>query len=302
MKKVFLHLGAHKTATTFIQQNLDASRAAFEAQGWTVVHFHDEQPKIHKAFRAMRANKRLKPAVRVELEGYFGRLKASPSNIMFTCEGMLGSARNFRPAGLYPQRAEAAKLLRSFFAGCEVTVGFALRDFADFLESAYLYLVGMEGHTGDFEDFIGKLEPDNITWLGLVEDLCKVFGEQNVRLWTYEDFRKDSTASYLKVMQSAGLDLSKLNIPIPQPVNVSISAETVPAQLLWNRTLGRGKESSQRTRHQKAQEMSMVLAQLPLANRGRLMSSDLRAVFDAKYAEELKTIHERWPALMLSLP
>jgi hypothetical protein len=300
MKKVFLHLGAHKTATTFIQKNLAASRAMFDAQGWTVVHFHEEQPKLHRIFRALRKGQRLHARARVE--SYFEQLKTSPQNIMFTCEGMLGSPRNLGPAGLYPDRVAAAKLLREFFTGCDVTLGFALRNFADFLESIYCYLVGMEGYSESFEDFIADVDPKDITWLGLAEDLCELFGAGNVRLWTFEEFRKNSTSSYMKLMDVAGINSSRLSIPIPQPVNVSISAAVVPVQLLWNKVIGRGHKSVRGPRKRQARKMSAALARLPLAERGQLMSQGLRAALDAKYADDLDAIRERWPSLMIPLP
>ena len=301
MSKIFLHLGAHKTATTFIQENLAASRKALKQQNCKVVWLGRDHPKVDDAFRDLRTGESENKKNAKLVERFFARLREIPLDVFFTSERPIGQLNLLASNGvLYPNIAENMRRLKEGFEGREITVGFAVRNLADFIESSYTFLVG-RGATTSFADYLSSIHTDRLSWTPVIEELASTFDEKNLRIWKYEDFKKSPLASLRKIIEAAGLDVSKLPPAVTDPANVSIPRQTIPIALEWNKLVREAKIDA-RARKSLLRQMRTVLAEAPASSTVvSLMSDAMRAELTARYENEMKAVFARWPCCKLAV-
>lgn len=300
MSKAFLHLGAHKTATTFIQANLVANRPVFEARGWRVIHFQKEAPRIYREVKKFRKGGALTAKQEAEFNAYFRQLREDKHNIFFSSEVMLGQMSLKRAGTIYPHLKTTVARLKSNFAGRDVKIGFCVRDFAEYVESSYNWLVG-NGSPSTFEDYVQNITPEGLSWSHVVGGLTEAFGEQNVSIWTYEDFKKDSATSLMKILRLAGLDPAGFEVAVSEPRNVSRPPDVVDLLQRWNAIL-RTRKMPEAKREIFRKRLLGLLAKVPRGDdTSRLLDEAQRERFGARYQEELATIRKNWPNVLIDI-
>lgn len=302
MSKVFLHLGAHKTATTFIQDNFIANRAALEQQGWKLLHPESDNPIVRKCFIEMRKDNLLLPEQEQYLDEFFAGIRKGDENFFLSSEAILGAMSVRGQGRIYPNHAAALEKILGQLNGKDIAIGFCIRDFSDYLESSYSWLV-MRGATYDFETYSKNVTVERMSWLPIIENMIETLGEDRVHIWTYEDFRENPAVSVTAIMDAATIDSSRLEIAVKEPRNVSAPPDTVALAMMWNRVLKIRKKMPKNRKHALRMEMQKLLAK---SNRPssmkRPLSKELRAELGAHYQNELGLMRQRWPKAMLSLP
>jgi hypothetical protein len=303
MSKVFLHLGAHKTATTFIQANLVANRGAFAKQGWRPVYFTRENPEVIEQIKILRKGRAIEKDAQKMIDDCFAELRNDPKNLFLSSETIIGSMNIKDTKGvIYPHRMRMLNLLRDGFRGRDITVGFSVRNLADFVESSYCFLVAMHAATYSFDQYIKNTVTENLSWIRVIESIIEVFGEENIRLWEYEDFRKDSVQSFKELARIAGLDPKGVSVPKLNPRNVSIATGAAPIQLAFNRLMKKDPSIGPNKRENLMIEMRDVLLKVRPEQREPLLSPEKREAFTAQYNKELAIIRERWGKYLIPLP
>jgi hypothetical protein len=298
LSKAFLHLGAHKTATTFIQANLVANRPAFEQRGWRVIYFQKEAPAAYQQIKKFRNGQDLDATANAEIDNYFREVRADTRNIFFSSEVVLGPMSMMRTGTIYPHIKATAARLKANFAGRDVKIGFCIRDFAGYIESSYNWLVG-NGSADTFESYIGNITPEGVSWAHVVDGLTEAFGERNVSIWTYEDFKKDSAAAFLEIIRLAGLDPAGFELLVPIPKNVSRSADVVDLLQRWNAVL-RERRMPAAERAEFRKRFLTLVSKVPRSDKSpSLLKPAQRERFSARYQEELATIRRKWPEILI---
>lgn len=182
-----IHLGAHKTASTHLQQALRARRAALDAAG--VVYLGPAE--LRKGPLALGAVARgdgaavegqLRRALHVHLQ-LGRRLLLSDENLL----GPLLPQGHLPVEQLYPQaEARLSRILRA--AGQEAaTVFLALRDPAGFLVSSYSQRL-MSGRLLPFQDFLAGRDLAQVRWSELVARLAALPKVARMVIWRFEDY------------------------------------------------------------------------------------------------------------------
>lgn len=300
MLKTFIHLGAHKTATTFTQQNLVASRPAFEAQGWKALWLQRDRPDIYQSVGRVREGKARGNDIEL-VDRYFEDIRTEPANVFLSTETTLGAMNISASQGvIYPHSREMMQMLKTKLEGREIRVAYCIRNFADFVESSYSFLV-MKGTPSRFGKFYEKVNIKNLSWLKIIDELADVFGKENMYIWTYEDFKRNSTAYFLRLLDVAGLDVSGLSAPIRNPRNISISPEATRIAVRWNTLIKTTKDVSKEEREKLTRDMMKLLAKLNPVDGKELLNSEQRAQLKSAYAEELATIQSKYADSMLKL-
>jgi len=224
--RIVLHLGAHKTASTHLQQALRRSRPALAAAGIVALVPDDlrkdglrlqdwlgltgEDPAHEQALRAAFA----RPARRLVL---------SEENL----PGMVPGPALGAEGCLYPQAgARLAKLARVLPAGARVTLALALREGAGFLASCHVQGL-MAGRLAPYAQVFGGIDPAALDWAGLAARLLAARPEAELVVWNFADWPAiaPAVARALLGAGAPGLDWPRA------PAHPGLSAPAVAALL-----------------------------------------------------------------------
>lgn len=185
-----IHLGAHKTATTHIQNCLTRHAPRLRQAGIAYI-----------GPRELRDGTLELPGALEQGVGGFGRRRAfrralaahagAAGRILISEENILGVAhdpRMIRECRFYPRgHVRVSRLLRTI--GAEgATLFLALRDPASYLVSAYSQRL-FSGRVESFEEFIDGADPVRMRWSDLVARLLEAQPGVRLVVWCYEELR-----------------------------------------------------------------------------------------------------------------
>ncbi len=190
---VIAHIGAHKTATSLIQQQFKWKKEYYAKKGIHVVTRDDVGRHI----------------------GWGGKLVDNPGNLnaflkegfstskqktfAFSYEDTLGRPFGKEP-GLYPDHKKIVPYLREALDGFNSRIAVVIRPQWDFLESYYLQRVH-EGYFLTFNQFLRDIDLDQIWWEPLVENLRYNFGRKNVVIMNFDSIKKGQRAFLAEFLQ-----------------------------------------------------------------------------------------------------
>ncbi|MFC7702970.1 hypothetical protein ACFQXB_02035 [Plastorhodobacter daqingensis] len=188
--RVVLHVGAHKTATTHLQQSIDAHAAALAADG-----------VLFLGPRALRRDDDLPLQRILNWPGPLGPLRAvvapgfaamcrTRRHVFLSEENMLGFAYGdgqIRDDMLYPDATHRLRKVLTALDLRDTEVLLAVRDPAYLLVSAY----GQRLLVGDFlpfDVFAAGVDVASLRWSDLVARLLPIARIGSVTIWRYEDY------------------------------------------------------------------------------------------------------------------
>jgi hypothetical protein len=300
MSKIFIHLGAHKTATTFVQRNLAANADVFEKQGWKLIWFQVDYRKARQFFVKLRGNKKLKPRQEKLLDTAFQQIQNDPGDIILTYEGFLGSS-SMQQGKLYASRAVAINILKEKFSGRDIKIGFCIRNFSDYIESTYNYRVSVGQTKASFARYIKSVSVRKLSWFRIIENLSDAFGAENLVLWTYEDFKKDSATAFSKIVQAAGIDAAEIATIPANPQLVSLTPAQTRALKSWHDTIRTELTLSPGEEKTLKAKLHALLEELPRYSETEgHFEPKRRKILTDHYKKDLAAIRERWGNQMLN--
>ncbi|MEM7702005.1 MAG: hypothetical protein AAF251_08730 [Pseudomonadota bacterium] len=192
-----IHVGAHKTATTYIQDTLALNQAASAAAGtaiWTRGQF---RPALAAAITAQRKKQRtsralFKPYLRKRCKESVHALRAffeADCDVTISEENLLGYPRDSFSGTIYPRAAQTLNLLRPALEGQRVEIYLALRSYPAFISSLYGEALQHGDHT-PIEGFKRMHRSADGLWPRVVETLSGAFPGSPITVWRYEDFAR----------------------------------------------------------------------------------------------------------------
>jgi hypothetical protein len=293
---LFLHLGAYKTATTFIQYNLIANRDWLEDEGWRFVYLRKDWPEVYRALVKLRHGE--DEAAAAKLSGFLNTVSTRKKSSIISSEAMLGPMSMMATGEIYAGYARMIARLREGVSG-DVRIGFCVREYASYIESTYNWLVS-EGRTDSFADYVANLRLARVSWVNVAEALVDAFGAGNVHFWTYEDFKLSPKAHIAKLLNVAGVaPRGRLKLPQTKPRNVSYSPDGLVAAMALNQSIAaRGDTIDKKEAAQLRQDLRKNLAQTMPAvenNRSSLLVTGMRAALTQKYEDDLAEMRRRFP-------
>ncbi len=206
--KIHLHLGAHKTATTFVQSQLFDNRAGLAASHIGIVGIWVLRKRFTRLFEALSwLDPFWAPLTRMLLRARLNSILAEHhhrSLVILSDENLAGLiAGNYRRGGLYPAIGQRMRKLKSILSDHEVKVFFSIRPYPDYLISSYLQLAA-RGRAPSFEQFMARFPASMRGWSEVVSALVAVMGKENVTICTYDWFRQDPSR-LLRLLAPDGL-------------------------------------------------------------------------------------------------
>jgi hypothetical protein len=186
-----LHLGVHKTGSTFLQRVFLESLSGNNFEDTVYIPLADMRRRVTPA--VLRAAKGVAGLGRGGLRDCRQLLITSlegAGSIVLSDENLLGSLYCFsRDKGLYPGAPENLRALINLFEGnIDVVIYLSVRNYSSWLESAYLQFLKKRKKLVAFKEFIELASVDSMSWYALVRRLSAAAPAARVVLWRYEDF------------------------------------------------------------------------------------------------------------------
>jgi hypothetical protein len=193
--KIHVHLGVHKTATTFIQSQLHDNRPLLTsgqigfAGIWAIrkrfTRPFDRLSWIDAIWRPL-----TRPYLARKLHAILGAQKKAKTFIL-SDENLLGliSANDWF-GRLYPNAGVRVAILDSLLKGHDVRYFMAIRRYPDYLASSWMQLAA-RGKAPSFEKYRAKFGPEKHGWAELVADIARACGPDRLTVWTYDWFDDD---------------------------------------------------------------------------------------------------------------
>jgi hypothetical protein len=191
---IHLHLGAHKTATTYIQAQLHHNARTLAADGVAYVPMRE--------FRSWRRS-----LLR------FGARFSGPPHIKFdrrlrlwnperreTCiisdENVIGTCGDIVSSGtLYPKLRPKLSVVAGMLSGHPVRLFLSIRCYASFYAAAYCEALRY-GTGCSAETFKQRLDPELRRWRDVLADIAELFPASPIVVWPYESFRQSETGIF----------------------------------------------------------------------------------------------------------
>jgi hypothetical protein len=206
--RVHIHLGTHKTATTFIQNWLSQHQALLMANQIATIPLNMLRGQFTPTFWGfVYGQAAWSPALAQQLRAIIdANIVAAGFDLQATRllilsdENLLGSLSTLTNKGLlYPDLATRMARLAAVFEGCVIQPFLALRSYSEFYPSAYAETL-RAGHIKPFAEYMDGLDLTGNSWLGVVDAVESVFG--SVALWPYELFRDNATTVLSALLQT----------------------------------------------------------------------------------------------------
>jgi hypothetical protein len=179
---VVLHLGAHKTASTHLQQALKRARPEMATRVLVPDDLRKDGLRLQDWLHPGVQDAAHEGALRAAFAGA-GRLVISEENILGQVPGVF-----HRGAGpLYPRAGERLQKLARVLPPGPVTLALALREGTGFLASCYSQAL-MAGRVAPYGVLFGALDPVEPGWDGLVDALMAALPGATVVIWDHADW------------------------------------------------------------------------------------------------------------------
>jgi sulfotransferase family protein len=220
---VYLHLGAHKTGTKYQQAWLAANREFLAAQGSRFVPGRRIQADVRR-WRWNPSRENIPPS----LPKLFTELtNLRRRSCVLSWEGMLGPMDLKATRTIYPHSRVILEVLHDQLRDSNTKVAYAVRDYGDWVESSYKWMVRLN-RSYTFEEYMEGVELDALTWVTTVTAMRELFGAENVLVWSHEAYRRDSATGdeeLLRFLYGADADLSKVKRLDSEERNTSPNAK-----------------------------------------------------------------------------
>lgn len=214
-----IHVGAHKTATTHLQETLTAVRPALAEQGLDFI-----PNQLVRAGALAPTLWRRRPITRVPIlgpvrmreaiEATVEPLRIGPDIVVLSEENILGVPHQVIGKAFYPQAAQSVARLASLALRAELVLFLSIRSYDTLLPSAYVEsLKHAPPPPGGFEAVKPRLLAQPPSWFELVSRLRDAAPGVPLRIWRQEDYRANAQAIMETVCGRALGELPDLSDP-----------------------------------------------------------------------------------------
>jgi hypothetical protein len=225
-----LHLGAHRTGSTALQQTLHRGRADCAAEGieyWgpKVMRGRNLKSYTTNARRAAETPEfaaRARAAV-AEVEGAVNALRASGRrHLVVSEENMIGSMEwNFRAGKLYPNVHRNLTAYRALFPLRPSRIFIAIRDYASYWASSYSQCQ-LYGDMPKFDTARLATAPSERGWVEVLGEIAEVFPDARIVTWRYSS---DPAVLGGALAEMLGPELARKLPMAPETTNASLTVK-----------------------------------------------------------------------------
>ena len=252
MKQWRIHIGAHKTATTHLQETLSTVRDRLAERG---IDFIPTRPVVREQ-RFAEALWQRRPIARLPIlgpvhmrdaiEATVEPVRIGPETVVLSEENVLGLPRHVLATSFYPHAAQRVGRLASLGLRADLRLFLSIRSQDQLLPSAYAEALKFAPPPpGGFAAIRDRLVAEPPSWFDLVARLRAAAPGVPIRIWRQEDYRSNDKA-IMEIL--CGRPLGPLpDLPDPartrSPSSAAIAvAEALPLDLSYTERLARVRE------------------------------------------------------------
>lgn len=280
-----IHVGAHKTATTHLQETLTLVRDGLARRGVDFV----PNPLVRETGLARRLWER-RPLARLPFVGpahmrdaigaTVEPLRLGPDVVVLSEENVIGRPEQIFAEPFYPQVAQTVGRLASLAGRAELVLFLSIRGYDSFLPSAYAeHLKHSAPPPGGFEAMRDRLVARPPSWHDLVRRIRAAAPAASLRIWRQEDYRANDAAIMAAV---CGCPLP----PLPEISDPNWTRSPSASAIAAAERLPRGLAHPERL----ARVRDIYLASEPGGDRFRPFSAPERQRLRAAYEGDLERI------------
>lgn len=204
-RKTHLHIGAHKTASSFLQANIRANREALAKQGLDTILRGDilETPFAKELYAVSQATHDPGNVTAQSARSLRTILSGLEQNILISCEGLVC---RLKVEDFYQNISDAVRYIAAALPESDIHYIFYVRRQPDFIESIYMQYVHL-GRSLSFEKFLEKAAEVDFSWLRVVEGLEAGAGRARITVRAFETIRSlGATGFFQDFLRHAGLE------------------------------------------------------------------------------------------------
>ena len=204
IEELRLHVGAHKTATTHLQDSL-AAQSGKILEGGLVYLSRGFERRFGLVQGIIENHRRLQGGGQgfQSLDDIIVLPEGHPRRIMISEEDILGMSIDLLD-GLYPRAAARLRPWAAVMGGARPHIFLSIRNYADILPSAYSQALrdGTQPHAmASYRTLWLGRKP---SWVELIKTVQAVFGDARLTVWSMDFYRHSAAAVRTAV---TGLDL-----------------------------------------------------------------------------------------------
>ena len=238
MTKFRIHCGAHKTATTHLQDSLLLASEQLRDSQTVYIPRAVFRKKGILAQVGLASNRmsfwRFK---RPSLERILSENGYSADTIIISDENILGSTRCLL-AGIYPDAKHKLTKWKRVIGRDKVDIFISIRNYKDILPSAYSQAL-RDGEMRSFESILNNWIDTHPSWLSLINTARDLFSNSQVTIWSFDNYIKDA----LNILSEfSGVALTELDLR-GSDQNRRMPAEAISKIQKLERSLSRSERS-----------------------------------------------------------
>jgi hypothetical protein len=295
-KELRVHLGAHKTATTHLQDTLAAHRPALLDHDVDILSGGKFKPLVRRDARTEGLRHRLWrywPGLMsrqfiTDLERLSGA-----HTLLLSDEDLLGHTDEQITNPLYPKLRGLHLIRRLADRGAKVSLFLGIRSLDGLVPSAYAQMLkSLPPPEGGMEAVRARLAENPPSWTELIERIREELPGMELRVWRYEDYQKnwrDILRFYV------GRDTGEFPDLPPPPRTASPSARAISLAEKVDPAL---------PRNRRREEVKGLYARYPADGPDgsyRPLTEAEIARFRESYAADLREIERRFPGVLVRL-
>jgi hypothetical protein len=272
MARTILHIGAHKTATTYMQKKLALNVEALDARG---IHYDPLE-----IFRKNFTNSLQDPAKGNAEYREALKEKIRTQDVILSEENIPGVPGDLVRGGNYYLNAhERVKLVCRLLDLEKPEIFMALREYSGFIVSMYCEYIRHQKFL-PFADYFEIYRKSGFRWPQTIAEISAAVPQSEIKLWDFTKFRTQEPRIFDALL---GQDASFLHAP-EGPVRESFSETAI--QVI-------GTLSGMIRHHELKQLINPIARALPKGDDHKAfnpLAADVVEELKALYAEDLKTI------------
>lgn len=193
--EIIMHLGAHRTGTTHIQQQLDLAAPllartgtlvltpprAGKRGGITIREFFSAYRRLHRRrFASLQRD-----ALKLQLESFLQKQVENVERVVISDEMFLGTTFSPGRVGIYPECATSLDAARSFLGPNVSHIHLAVRDYASFIVSAYAMRALYSRNISPFDAHYAELMRLPMRWPDIALAIRHAFSGATLHVWRF---------------------------------------------------------------------------------------------------------------------
>ena len=186
--KIIIHAGAHKTASTHLQNRVLENENLVVKSGCSYLGPEKIRDQFGTLWRALGRSD-----TPDEQERKLAALAAGQPRLVISEENIIGGFKDLmngpNRAILYPKAVERLARLAQLVAPNPLHIAMAVREPSSYYVSVYNQLL-LSGRFQTWERFSKGLDPTAVIWSDILRPIAEIPGVAAVSIWRYEDYHR----------------------------------------------------------------------------------------------------------------